>query len=561
MNKKTLLLDYFVAFFISLLILLTSYFTTRATAYREAREDLSYYATEISLVYQREEDKNETLKMFNKIHSLRVSIFDYSADVLLEINPLDKEAANENRSEELNRFANSYYEKESLTLGYPIIYFVKKTPNYFIRVGFPKSDVLRNANSVLLYGTISLVVLDIMYFGFRYYFYLKTMKKLQMEVNKLEKLSSNNSLESLKGLDALDASIHDVSLSLEEKLESLRRENLKVDYLLDSMEEGLIVIDELDKTIIINKYASKVLSLKKEDVIGKEYPFLLLGVDFTTKKDKVMESGEETLSLERKGRIYEAFLSKVNLGWLGKENIFGVGVLFIDVTEKRNNEKLKRDFFQNASHELKTPLTTIIGYSELLSHNLIKDKKEKDKAIEAIINESKRMQKVIEDMLSLSRMETSLSTGKEENIDAKKVTEDTLSSLSLIAKNKNISLEASLENVSLKIIREDFEQLVRNLVANSIFYNHEGGFVKVVLKDNYLSVSDNGIGIEEKYQSRIFERFFRVDKGRSRKDGGTGLGLAIVKHICLHYGYQIEVNSRLHEGSTFIVYFQKEKEV
>ncbi len=411
---------------------------------------------------------------------------------------------------------------------------------------------------MFLYGSIALVAIDSLYFVYRYLAYKKAIGLLSNEVHKLEALSSTpldfSSRED--SLEAMDKTIANISLNLEDKIESLRRENLKVDYILDSMEEGLIVLNEKDEIILINKFALSTLSLKKEDVFLKEYHYLLLGEAFKEKVIEAKTKDSSSFDLKLRGKIYEAILSKVPLAWLGKEKETGIGVVLLDVTEQRMNEKLKREFFQNASHELKTPLTTIIGYSELLSNSLIQDKHEKEKALEAITFEAKRMKTVIDDMLSLATLETNVNTVTKVEIDAKAAIEEIVSSLSLIAKEKGVTIITHLEPMKLFIAPLDFDRLIRNFVSNAIFYNKVGGRVTLTLKDNYFSCEDTGIGIEEKYQQRIFERFFRVDKSRSRKDGGTGLGLAIVKHICLNYHYRIELESHIQEGSKFTVYFK-----
>ncbi len=558
MNKKSLFVDCLVAFLLSFSLLLVSFFTTKHIASSNAKEELYFYSDEISKTYHSELDKENTISSFSKIHDIRVSIFDFDANVLLEINPLEKEAASENRKQELIEHTDSYYEKDSRTLGYPVFYYVKKTPSYYIRVGLPRSSVERAANDVFLYGSIALVAIDSLYFVYRYLAYKKAIGLLSNEVHKLEALSSTpldfSSRED--SLEAMDKTIANISLNLEDKIESLRRENLKVDYILDSMEEGLIVLNEKDEIILINKFALSTLSLKKEDVFLKEYHYLLLGEAFKEKVIEAKTKDSSSFDLKLRGKIYEAILSKVPLAWLGKEKETGIGVVLLDVTEQRMNEKLKREFFQNASHELKTPLTTIIGYSELLSNSLIQDKHEKEKALEAITFEAKRMKTVIDDMLSLATLETNVNTVTKVEIDAKAAIEEIVSSLSLIAKEKGVTIITHLEPMKLFIAPLDFDRLIRNFVSNAIFYNKVGGRVTLTLKDNYFSCEDTGIGIEEKYQQRIFERFFRVDKSRSRKDGGTGLGLAIVKHICLNYHYRIELESHIQEGSKFTVYFK-----
>lgn len=557
MNKKSLLLDYIVTFLLSFVLLLASFLTTKYISANNAHKELSYYGEEISKAYRSETDKDVTISYFSKIQDIRVSIFDLNANVLLEINPLDKNPAKEDRKKELESNANSYYYKDSLTMGYPVLYFVKKTSNYYIRVGLPRSDVEEAANLVLLYGSLALVVLDSLYFVYRYLTYKKALSQLRNEVNKLKELSSHpNELIEGDGIEAIDKGIADVSLNLKEKMESLRRESLKVDYILDSMEEGLFVLNEKDQVILINKFALNILSLEKENVLNKEFHYLMLGEEFKNKIQETKEKEFLSYDIERKGRTYELLLSLVPLDWLGKENIKGIAVLLLDATEQRMNEKLKREFFQNASHELKTPLTTIVGYSELLSNSLITDKKEQKKALDVITSESKRMRTVIDDMLSLATLENDEKPNPLTPLNAKRAVEDVVSSLSLIAKEKKITIETHFEDVTLNILPTDFDRLVRNLVSNAIFYNHEGGHVILRLNSFSFSCEDDGIGIDEKYQQRIFERFFRVDKSRSRKDGGTGLGLAIVKHICLNYNYRIQLVSHIQEGSKFIIYFK-----
>lgn len=557
MNKKSLILDYIVTFLLSFVLLLASFLTTKGISSNNAYKELSYYGEEISKTYRSETDKDITISYFSKIQDIRVSIFDLDGNILLEINQLDKNPAKEDRKKELENNANSYYYKDSLTMGYPILYFVKKTSTYYIRVGLPRSDIEEAANLVLLYGSLALVVLDSLYFVYRYFSYKKALNQLRNEVNKLKKLSSHpDELIEGDGIEAIDKGIVDVSLNLKDKMESLRRENLKVDYILDSMEEGLLVLNEKDQVILINKYVLNILSLERENILNKEFRYLMLGEEFKNKVQETKQKDSISYDIERKGRTYELLLSLVPLDWLGKEKIKGIAVIFLDVTEQRMNEKLKREFFQNASHELKTPLTTVVGYSELLSNSLISDKKEQEKALAVITSESKRMRMVIDDMLSLAILENDEKPTFLTPLNAKRAVEDVVSSLSLIAEEKKITIQTHLEEVTLNILPTDFDRLVRNLVSNAIFYNHEGGHVILRLDSSSFSCEDDGIGIDEKYQQRIFERFFRVNKSRSRKDGGTGLGLAIVKHICLNYHYRIQLESHIQEGSKFTIYFK-----
>lgn len=560
MNKKSLILDYFVAFIVSFLLLISSFFGTRIACSSNAKNELSYYANGISKTYSSSLDKEEIVLQYSKIQDIRVSIFDLDAEIVVEINPLEKQPAKEDRKKELESNLNNYYYKDSITLGYTVLYYVTKSSSNYIRVGLPKSSVEHVANLVFAYGSAALIVIDVIYFIYKYFAFKKALSSLRKEIDKLETLSSSP-VSSVKGEDSLeimDETIANISLTLSEKIESLRKENLKVDYILDSMEEGLAVLDKKDEIILVNKYVLNLLSLKKDEVLNKTFHYLLLGESFKEKIDEVKKNETASIDLKIRGRIYVALLSLIPLKWTKNEQEKGIGIIFLDVTEERRNEKLKREFFQNASHELKTPLTTIVGYGELLSNSLIKSKEEKEKALETICVEAKRMRTIIDDMLSLSSLEANINEGNKTEIDAKKAVEEIASSLKLIANKKKITIIEDLEPLKLNINPTDFDHLVGNLVSNAIFYNNEGGKVILTLKDNYFSCQDNGIGIDEKDQTRIFERFYRVDKSRSRKDGGTGLGLAIVKHICLNYNYKIKLESHIQEGSKFTIIFKQD---
>ncbi len=557
MNKKSLILDCFIAFIVSFLLLLSSFFGTRLASSYNAKNELSYYAEEISLTYSSLE-KEQVILQYSKIKDIRVSIFSLDGNIILEINPLEKQPALEDRKAELEKNVDNFYYKDSITLGYPVFYFVKKSSSNYVRVGLPKSNVEEAANLVFAYGSIALVLIDLIYFVYKYFVFKKAMGALRREVNKLEKLSStpNSLTKGEDSLEIMDETISNVSSTLSEKIDSLRKESLKVDYILDSMEEGLVVLNENDEVILINKYVLNLLSIEKEKILNKKYFYLLLGESFKEKVEEVKKNDNSSIDLKIRGGIYSALLSCIPLKWTKNEEEKGVGIIFLDVTEERRNEKLKREFFQNASHELKTPLTTIVGYTELLSSSLINDKQEKEKALNLICIEAKRMRTIIDDMLSLSSLEANINKSNKKEIDAKKSIEEIVSSLKIIAEQKKITIIEDIEPCKLKIDPLDFDHLIRNLVSNAIFYNNEGGKVVLTLKDNCFSCLDNGIGIDEKDQTRIFERFYRVDKSRSRKDGGTGLGLAIVKHICLNYNYKIKLESHIQEGSKFTVIFK-----
>ena len=557
MNKKSVIIDFLFVFFLTLIILVSSFSTSFILSNSEARTRLKTYADNVSLAIDNGESYEDITKIYSSIIDLRVTIFDNEAEVLLEINNDDLIAAKEDRLVELENNSNNYYYKDSLTLGYSVLYYVLKSDVGFIRVGLPRSNIESTSFYILIIGSVVILVIDLTYGFIKYRVYKKALSRLKENVLELEKIADlNYDLSTDDGYKIIDKTLTQTSEVIKDQIEKLKSEKDKTDYILDSIEEGFIVLDGDNNCVLINKFALEKLGLKKEFTLKKSFRALALGDELNNAVLQAFRYNSSTFDKQIEGRIYQFLLTKIDLRWLDKSGKSGIGIIFFNVTEDRLNEKIRREFFQNASHELKTPLTTIIGYEEMIENGLIDDEKEIARAREAVIKESKRMESVIEDMLALSSLEYNMSNEKKVDIDAKEMVKDIVYSFEYLLNEKEITCSLKLSSVSLKMVPKDFDRLVRNLISNAIKYNKEKGKIYVNLTKNYISVKDSGIGIEAKNLSRIFERFFRVDKGRSREQGGTGLGLAIVKHICLNYGFKVEVKSKVLEGTEFIVYFQ-----
>lgn len=558
MSKKNLIIDYIITFIVSFAILLSAFLINQTLARNESKETLRYYGNEISIIYKGNNDELVEIKtIYSKIKDLRVSIYDKNANEMLEVNPEEKEGAKEDRKDELEKYSNSYYYKDSQTLNCEVLYYVLSRDDVYIRVGIPSGVIINSSMNLLLYGSIILICFDGAYFAIRYVNWKKEMGTLRKGLEHLQgTLGIEEKENNDDGLKMLSETIAKTDEALKEQLSLLRKENLKLDYILDSMEEGVIVIDDKDNVILVNKYVLCLSKRKKEDVIDKNYAYLLFGDEFKKKADEAKNNSMSYLDLTINGRIYYLMINSIDLEWIGDGKKRGLGIAMVDITQTRMNEKMKREFFQNASHELKTPLTTIIGYSELLFNDIIKDEEEVSKAEQAITKESKRMQSILNDMFDLFSLESQFYNDKKEQVDVKQAVIDSTTLLSFLADRKNIDIELSLQDVTINGYKTDIEKLVNNLLSNAIRYGKENGNIKLTLTPEYFSCQDDGIGIKEKDLNRIFERFYRVDKSRSKQDGGTGLGLAIVKHICINNGYRIDVKSKINEGSTFTIYFK-----
>ena len=262
---------------------------------------------------------------------------------------------------------------------------------------------------------------------------------------------------------------------------------------------------------------------------------------------------EEQLIFDLDGKKFLLYINNLKTSWSNATNSH-VALLMVDVTLRENMNSLKREFFANASHELKSPLTSIIGYQQLIQQGILTTKEEIQDATLRTIKEAQRMNKLIIEMLDLSRLENSVQTILED-VNVSKIINDCLLELKPSIENKNIEVITNLDELNLVASQSDLYKLIKNLVDNAIVYNNENGKLLIELKKNKLTISDTGVGISKEDLEHIFDRFYRVDKARSKESSGTGLGLSIVKHICLLYGYKINVESQIGKGTTFTISF------
>ena len=223
----------------------------------------------------------------------------------------------------------------------------------------------------------------------------------------------------------------------------------------------------------------------------------------------------------------------------------------------KREKKIRQEFFDNASHELKTPLTSIRGYGELLKNGVVNDPQQAQECIDRILKETTHMTALITDILMISRLEGNDVVEEKVDIPLRSSVEEVRKSLDPMARENHVFLDVQAEDCCVHMSQKHLEQLLSNLISNAIKYNRENGTVDVFLKSErqrlVLSVEDSGIGISKEDQKHIFERFYRVDKGRSRRVGGTGLGLAIVKHIVRYYNGTIDVFSRENIGTKITI--------
>jgi two-component system phosphate regulon sensor histidine kinase PhoR len=263
--------------------------------------------------------------------------------------------------------------------------------------------------------------------------------------------------------------------------------------------------------------------------------------------EKALNGERSEVIIEKSKRFFAVYLSPVSE--------IGAIAVFVDITEKKQAEKLRREFTANVSHELKTPLTSISGYSELLLNGLVKEE-DKPEFLSKIYAESGRMLTLIDDIMFLSKLDESERIKAEnfEEVDLLKTAENAVKQLENKATENEILLEIKGKNRLVEGISSMLNDLFVNLIDNGIKYNNPGGSVTIEICKNCVKFIDTGIGIPENSLEHIFDRFYRVDKSRSKKTGGTGLGLAISKHIALVHSAEITARSNLGVGSVFTIW-------
>lgn len=347
--------------------------------------------------------------------------------------------------------------------------------------------------------------------------------------------------------------------SLYNTFDELEYKNLQLRSILKSISNGILAIDIEGNILLINDEAKKMINCPKEVMVeGRNISFAIRN-DLILKQIMMFmgsKENEKTIINMEDGRFLRIKLDPVYLQ-NNKSIVIGSIVNIEDISERVRAENMRKDFVANVSHELKTPLTSISGFAETLKLNENIDKETRNRFLTIIDGEANRLRRLIEDILTLSFIENDKKEEKEA-INLYSVYRRVEDMLMISARTKNISLNCDAdETIKIAANADYVKQIILNLVDNAIKYTPENGDVNVKIfadkDDAVIKVSDTGMGIPKEDQARIFERFYRVDKARSREIGGTGLGLAITKHIAMNLGGTISVESELEKGSTFTV--------
>lgn len=505
------------------------------------------------------EVKDITLEEINKYRigssHVRVTVLDEDGTVEFD-NENEQLSNHSDRSEviEAKEKGEAYATRISETSEEKLVYYARKLDDgRILRISVPlaTSNVVNNEN----YEACIIIIGIVMVFSVA--LSLKLVRAIVDPINDLEKATyqiSNGDLHrrvkitSNDEIGKLGVTFNNMAEQLQSKINEVIDRQSRLESILKSMQSGVIAVNLNDEVMTINPYAKRVFGIRR-DITGEAISKYITEFDITSflnEEDDVEEEIKLSKPMKREIRIKKA--SIIN----GLERI-GKVIAVQDITDIKKLENMRSQFVANVSHELKTPLTSIKGFSETLKY--VEDAETRERFLGIINNEADRLTRLINDVLVLSKMESD-TQGTEDEFSPNNVIEDVISMLKRVADSKNIKLIVEQNNNNLIYgDRDRFLQLVLNLVENGVKYSNEGAFVKVKSyceNEKYvLEVEDNGIGIPDEDLPHIFERFYRVDK--ARKSGGTGLGLAIVKYIVKSFNGDINVESKLGQGTKFTI--------
>lgn len=358
-----------------------------------------------------------------------------------------------------------------------------------------------------------------------------------------------------------------LTLKLKETISEMDLERSKLDTIFSYMEDGVLAIDTKWNIIHANPVALKILKLEDKDINNIKYDDVMKKIDnrnLMLKKAK--ENDDFDNSLEG-NEIVEIDSSVYNIRYAPFRNerngIGGLIIVFQDITEQHKLDNMRKEFVANVSHELKTPITTIKSYAETLLDNGM-DEEISYQFLTVIDNECDRMARIVKDLLQLSNLDYKKTKWNKKNLSIEKLLKDVVMKVELQAKEKEHTIFMNVEENMPNIVvdKDGIEQVILNVLSNSIKYTPNGGNIQILAREEndkvVITVKDDGIGIPEEDQDRIFERFYRVDKARSRELGGTGLGLSIAKQIVEAHGGDIDMKSKYNEGTEVSIILPEE---
>lgn len=380
----------------------------------------------------------------------------------------------------------------------------------------------------------------------------KVSKSIIKPINELD-LDNPSNNEPYDELAPLLRKISKQKHTIEKQIKETEHKQEEFRLITENMKEGFIVVDNKRNLLTYNRSALKLLGIsrdKPDDILSADNDKLTFVID------KALDGVREKSDLTLNDNHYSLIANPV----LENDKVIGAVVLIIDVTESVKREQLRREFTSNVSHELKTPLTSISGFAEIMKNGGTPNAVVTDFST-SIYDEAQRLISLVNDIIKISELDEKDVQAESEDVDLYQLSADIINRLKPVADKRNISLNLIGESTIVSGAEKILDEMIYNLCDNAIKYNVDNGTVDVILSESNhhikLTVRDNGIGIPQSEQNRVFERFYRVDKSHSKEIGGTGLGLSIVKHAAIYHNAEIKLKSELGKGTSITVIFNK----
>ena len=489
----------------------------------------------------------------------RLTVIDTNGEVLADSGSEEIDENHKGREEVKQALSEGvgYATRYSSTVKRNMLYVAVFNKGYIVRLALPYNGIFDNLPTLVRpLGVGAIMSLVIALFLSKRFANTLTAP-IQDITTQVKKMKDYRELEfdsyKYDEFNIIASKLEEQAKTIHDTMKKLKSEQIKINGILDQMKEGFVLLDSDLTVLMVNRKAQKLYGHTiKLNCSIKDFIFdfkIINALDHLSDEQQVVE-------VEKEKEFYNCYVAKVD---------YGVTLLFVNITEQHNAMKMRQEFFSNVSHELKTPMTSIRGYSELLETGVINDKDASKKALDKIHDEVNNMSTLINDILMISRLENKDVDVIKHPVHLTPLVDEIIDTMQVEIDKKHLQVDKELEDITYTSNHQHMHQLLSNLITNAIKYNVDGG--KIIIKSYQfgrniiIEVSDTGRGISKIDQGRVFERFFRCDQGRDKETGGTGLGLAIVKHIVQYYQGNITLTSKLHEGTTFKVTLPMEEEV
>lgn len=489
----------------------------------------------------------------------RLTVIDTNGEVLADSGSEEIDENHKGREEVKQALSEGvgYATRYSSTVKRNMLYVAVFNKGYIVRLALPYNGIFDNLPTLVRpLGVGAIMSLVIALFLSKRFANTLTAP-IQDITTQVTKMKDYRELEfdsyKYDEFNIIASKLEEQAKTIHDTMKKLKSEQIKINGILDQMKEGFVLLDSDLTVLMVNRKAQKLYGHTiKLNCSIKDFIFdfkIINALDHLSDEQQVVE-------VEKEKEFYNCYVAKVD---------YGVTLLFVNITEQHNAMKMRQEFFSNVSHELKTPMTSIRGYSELLKTGVINDKDASKKALDKIHDEVNNMSTLINDILMISRLENKDVDVIKHPVHLTPLVDEIIDTMQVEIDKKHLQVDKELEDITYTSNHQHMHQLLSNLITNAIKYNVDGG--KIIIKSYQfgrniiIEVSDTGRGISKIDQGRVFERFFRCDQGRDKETGGTGLGLAIVKHIVQYYQGNITLTSKLHEGTTFKVTLPMEEEV